>query len=75
MGKGCVRKMAVTPSPPNPEPSVLNSTTLQLFLSMRQALLMQVDALERVLGIVPTTAEIRRLYKEGKIGSPVEGKP
>jgi hypothetical protein len=67
--------MAVTPSPPSPKPSVLNDTTLQLFLSMRQALLMQVDALERVLGIMPTTAEIRRLYKESKIGSPVEGKP
>jgi hypothetical protein len=42
---------------------------------MRQALLMQVDALERVLGIMPTTAEIRRLYKEGKIGSSVVEKP
>lgn len=30
---------------------------------MRQALLMQLDAIERKLGISPTTAEIRKLVK------------
>ena len=29
----------------------------------RQALLMMVDAIEVALGITPTTAEIRRMYK------------
>jgi hypothetical protein len=32
-------------------------------MSLRQALLMQLDALERLLGISPTTAEIRREMK------------
>jgi hypothetical protein len=31
--------------------------------AFRQALLMMVDAIERGLGISPTTAEIRSMYK------------
>jgi hypothetical protein len=33
------------------------------WIAMRQALLMQLDAIERRLGISPTTAELRRLAK------------
>ncbi len=35
----------------------------EFWLSMRQALLMMIDAMERWLDISPTTAEIRRAYK------------
>jgi hypothetical protein len=35
-------------------------------MSLRQSLLMQLDALERLLGISPTTAEIRKAMKNGK---------
>jgi hypothetical protein len=33
------------------------------WFSMRQALLMQLDAIEKKLGISPTTAELRRTAK------------
>ena len=33
------------------------------WFSMRQALLMQLDAIERKLGISPTTAELRKMAK------------
>jgi hypothetical protein len=42
---------------------------------MRQALLMQVDAIERLLKINPSTADIRRFYKEGKINPSAPEEP
>jgi hypothetical protein len=38
-------------------------TDKAFWLAMRQALLMQLDAIERRLGISPTTAELRRASK------------
>ena len=35
--------------------------------SFRQALLMMVDAIERGLGISPTTSQIRDAYKSAKV--------
>ena len=34
----------------------------------RQALLTKLDAIERIMGISPRNAEIRRMYKQVKIG-------
>jgi hypothetical protein len=36
---------------------------IRYLMALRQSLLMQLDALERLLGISPTTAEIRREMK------------
>lgn len=35
----------------------------ELWLAIRQALLMIVDAIEKQCGIAPTTSEMRKLYK------------
>jgi len=35
----------------------------ELWIGIRQAILMALDAIERMLEISPTTAEIRRQYK------------
>ncbi len=37
-----------------------------LWEGLRQALLAALDAIERYLGVKPTTADIRRQYKEGR---------
>jgi hypothetical protein len=62
----------VDSSPQKREPvkSVLNDPFLQLFLAQRQSALMLVDALERALGITPTTAEIRQWYKSSHAEKP-----
>ena len=38
------------------------------WLSVRQGILLVVDAIERFLGISPTTAEVRAMYKAAKRG-------
>ena len=38
------------------------------WLSVRQGILLVVDAIERFLGISPTTAEVRAMYKASKRG-------
>jgi len=36
----------------------------EFWVGIRQAILMALDAIERMLEITPTTAEIRRQYKQ-----------
>ena len=51
-----------------PEFSAEHLEYLRPFLmSQRQALLMQVDGIERTLGIEPTTADLRKLAKCSRI--------
>lgn len=38
------------------------------WLGIRQALLLAVDHIERMLGVSPSTAEIRQLYKAARRG-------
>ena len=38
-----------------------------MLMSQRQALLMQVDGIERMLGIEPTTADLHKLAKCGRM--------
>ena len=42
--------------------------TASFWLSFRQGLLLVVDSIERFLGISPTTAEVRQMYKAQKRG-------
>ncbi len=42
--------------------------TAAFWLSFRQGLLLVVDSIERFLGISPTTAEVRQMYKAQKRG-------
>ena len=41
----------------------MNEGDRDLWMTLRQALLNQVDAIERRLGITPRTADLRRLQK------------
>jgi len=46
----------------------LDEQKVKLFLdAIRQALLMMVDAIERIRGMSPTTAQIREQYKAAKL--------
>lgn len=38
-------------------------TNRQFWLAYRQSLLMQIDAIEKLIGIMPTTADIRKQAK------------
>ena len=42
----------------------MNETEREMLMAFRQALLHQVDAIERRLEITPTTAELRHLHKK-----------
>lgn len=44
-----------------------------MLMSQRQALLMQVDGIERTLGIDPTTADLRKLAKRDRMVDKGEG--
>lgn len=48
------------------------SDSRALWLAVRQALLMIVDAIERVLGIAPRTAELRKRQKGSAMALPEE---
>lgn len=50
-------------TPPKSDTILASESDRSFWISMRQALLMQLDAIERKLGISPTTAEIRKLVK------------
>ena len=43
----------------------MNTDDRKLLMDQRQALLMQVDAIERRLEIEPTTADLRKKAKDG----------
>lgn len=43
------------------------TTEREFWEALRKSLLDQVDAIERRLGISPTTAEIRKANKEGRV--------
>ena len=46
----------------------MNGKDRKLLMDQRQALLMQVDAIERRLEIRPTTADLRKKQKRGIMG-------
>ncbi len=63
---------AVVGAPAFPLPTSAEDARLgnkEFWMMMRQALLLWLDAMERMLSITPRTAELRKIYKDAKRGA------
>jgi hypothetical protein len=60
-------EQVLSQSQPLPVPLSPVSGSRNLLMSLRKSWLEAVDAIEREIGVSPTTAEIRQMYRAGRL--------